>query len=659
MHRLVVNAAPDDVVFAETDRCTTIAVGRKAGVEGPMVTHTADCLDCDFRINKVPARDWPDDSVRETYEYKGNYPSTIAIDRGDTWQPSNLEGTPTQLKAWGDKSVLTGRLPQVKHTFAVIEAGYGIMNEHQVGIGESTCAAKLWGTPTSAGGKAMIEVRELSRLALERTRTAREAVLLMGALAEEYGFYAADWSGGDISKAEAGEALTVCDPVESWVFHILGDDTGTSAVWVAQRVPDENVAVVANSFIIHEVDPHSPDFLFSKNLWDVAERNGFWNKDMGPLNFVQTYAPPRAHPPYSHRRRWRVMKLVAPSLDLPSDTDTYATNYPFSVKAERPISAADLMDIQRDHYEGTPYDMTKGLASGPFGDPNRFDPAPTGNMTSKDVVQGAFERAISMFRTSYSIVVEPRARLPNLVGARVWFCQYAPATSSYTPIYVSASTLPKAYTRGTLFKYDSDIAFWSFAVVGNYAARFYSYAIHDIHELQRKLLDSALAETASAEAQATQMLDEMMTQSKTEDTVAEAIKILTHVTIAQGMAITRAWKEFFPTLVTKYHDGYIAQDLDQPAIHMKKLFYPKWWLEAVGFFDHKPDSGPGVIMYQPSPNAISSAATMKAIEAEDMAQNSTMALLLCVILSSGLSVLFGVYLGQKFSMKGQYSSINV
>lgn len=117
------------------------------------------------------------------------------------------------------------------------------MNEHQVAMGESTCAARFWAAPTIAGGKAMIEVREMTHIALERTTTARDAIALMGSLAEKYGFYAADWSGGDMSKGEGGEALTVVDKTEAWIFHVLADDTGTSAVWAAQRVPDDHVSL--------------------------------------------------------------------------------------------------------------------------------------------------------------------------------------------------------------------------------------------------------------------------------------------------------------------------------------------------------------------------------------------------------------------------------
>ena len=161
---------------AEPDRCTTIAVGRLAGREGPMLTHTADCSSCDFRLNKVPAGRWATGEMRPLYEYRGEYPATVTSGRGETWLPANLEGSAAQLAAWGQESVLTGHVPQVESTFGLIEAGYGIMNEVGVAIGESTCAARFTAKPTSAGGSARIEVREMSRIALERCKTAREAV---------------------------------------------------------------------------------------------------------------------------------------------------------------------------------------------------------------------------------------------------------------------------------------------------------------------------------------------------------------------------------------------------------------------------------------------------------------------------------------------------
>jgi dipeptidase len=232
------------IFVAPSWACTSIIVSKGAAEEGPMTTHTADCAECDFRISKVPAADWPEGSERVLYQYKSSYPATVVKDRGTTWHPDNLEGTPEQIAAWKEyeTSLITGKIPQVPHTYALYEAGYGIMNEHQLAIGESTCASHLVASPTTAGGKARIEVREMSKLALERTKTAREAIQLMGDLATELGYYSAAWVGGDMEKGEGGESLQVIDTKEAWVFHVTSDDTGTSAVWAAQRVPDGDVS---------------------------------------------------------------------------------------------------------------------------------------------------------------------------------------------------------------------------------------------------------------------------------------------------------------------------------------------------------------------------------------------------------------------------------
>jgi dipeptidase len=592
------------------DRCTSIIVGGIAGIDGPITTHTSDCSNCDFRINKVPAKDWPKGSVRPLYLYKGDYPSTVSSNRGETWKPSNLQGNAEQLAAWGEESVITGHIPQVPHTFALYEAGYGIMNEHQVAIGESTCAARFWAAPTSAGGKAQIEVRQMSQIALERTTTARDAIRLMGSLAESLGFYAADWSGGDASLGEGGEALTVVDKTEAWVFHVLGDDTGTSAVWVAQRVPDDHVAAVANQFIIRDVDPKSDDFLFSSNLFDVAERNGLWDKSKGPLDFLKTYAPPRAHAPYATRRVWRVFNLVAPNTEIPPFTDLYGSDYPFSVKTEKRLSSADVMGLLRDHYEGTQFDLTQGLAAGPYGDPNRFDPAaqPADNMTIYDVIQGSYERSISLFRTSYSFVANCRPGVPDEL-ALLWFSTYMPSSSSYTPLYLASENVPLPYMTGSLFEYNPFVAFWNFCAAGNYASRFYKFAMVDVWALQQSLQDDSIAAAHKLEEEMKKLIAATTVSypGGTSFTGGYAVTAaVTAFTNEQAIKITAAWKDLLPQLITKFHDGYSAEGLDQPNIQMKKLFYPKWWLEATGYFNNKINAAPGVILFSPSPDAIQS-----------------------------------------------------
>lgn len=251
----------------EADRCTSIIMGKNAGLNGPMTTHTADCADCDFRLSRTPAKHHPAGSMRPLFLYTSAYPSLVTEERGETWKRKNLEGSPQQLSIWKKNGTeVVGYIPQVPYTYSLVEGGYGIMNEHQVAIGESTCAAKLWTKPFGYGGSARIEARELTLLALERTKTAREAVQLMGDLGDALGFYGADWSGGDLSKGEAGEALTVVDTKEAWIFHIMPDDTGKSSVWVAQRVPDNHVCISIIFYLIHS--------LFFSNIYILLSYTG-------------------------------------------------------------------------------------------------------------------------------------------------------------------------------------------------------------------------------------------------------------------------------------------------------------------------------------------------------------------------------------------------
>jgi dipeptidase len=226
----------------------------------------------------------------------------------------------------------------------------------------------------------------------------------MGDLAMTYGYYGESWDtsrfGAAYVQGDSGEAVSVVDPHEAWVFHITADDSGTKAVWVAQRVPESHVAVVANTFVIREIDPSSPDFLFSDNLWAVAERLGWWSpqKD-GLLNFLKVYAPERYHPNYSNRRVWRVFSLAAPSAALSPFTNPTADAYPFSQQVDHLLSLEEVIAFQRDHYQDTPFDTGAGLAGGPYGDPDRFDPHGWGNMTAMDTLEGEFPRTISIHRS--------------------------------------------------------------------------------------------------------------------------------------------------------------------------------------------------------------------------------------------------------------------
>ena len=275
-------------------------------------------------------------------------PRQVRNDRGYTWSTDNLDdGLPLEgviqynngtevieivdtatyqpvsesplRKVWESQldTEILGYIPQASHTFGLIEGLYGIMNEFQVSIGESTCAAKLYAAPVGYDangvkvvdgtgdaegvGKALLDISELSQIALERCKTAREAVLLMGELAMQYGYYSADWSvanGINFAMAEGGEALTVTDPNEAWMVHMLPDPTGTSVIWCAQRVPDGHITAVANTFVIRDVIEMVPynlesiesDFLYSSNMYTIAENMAWWSRtDNVPLNFLKVW----------------------------------------------------------------------------------------------------------------------------------------------------------------------------------------------------------------------------------------------------------------------------------------------------------------------------------------------------------------------------------
>ena len=377
----------------------------------------------DFRISKVPAKDHEPGAARHVYNYRAAYPRYLGYERGETYYPENTDLTLTDgvWKVGEGEFAPIGSIPQVAHTNAYIDGGYAIMNEHQLSIGESTCGSKITALPVNLGGKALLEAGELTRLALERCDTALCAVKLMGALAEEHGYF-----GADATPGEGGEALQVADPTDAWVFHVMADDTGASAVWVAQRVPKGHISVVANQFVIRTVDlGDSENFLGSSNLLDVAVRTGCWDreKDGEHVDFTRVriaapclksyrtrelsvkdgvesatwssqghlsprkiaavdtttvgrplFLPPQAFSldrghlsNYANRRRWRIFDVAAPSLRLPADCSTFADEYPFSVRVETAggMEVAAALALLRDHYEGTPYDMTQGIEGGP------------------------------------------------------------------------------------------------------------------------------------------------------------------------------------------------------------------------------------------------------------------------------------------------------
>jgi len=557
-----------------------------------MVTHNADCLNCDFRLSKTEAKDWPEGSLRPIWLGREDYPHLLTEERNSVWGKDNLEDLPQKTKF--EESRILGWIPQVAHTHGIIEGLYGMMNDKQVAIGESTCGAIYWSKPVHAGGNCLINGESMTLLGLERGSTAREAIQIMGELSEMYGFFGSAWDGGDGMFGEAGEAFGVVDPTEAWMFHIMPDSTLKSAIWVAKRVADEEVAVVANNFVIRDVHPDDPDnYMFSQNLFSEAQLAGCWNPNSDqPVDFTYCFsARPNdiPHWSYSTRRVWRVFQLLKPSLKLSPYTNPIADDYPFSVKPDKLVGADDIKKILRDHYEGTEFDLTKGIEAGPFGNVDRYDQnmSADGSTTKDFIDSGFFERAISIMRTSFSYIAVARSTVPESYAGMMWYCQYAPSATVYHPIYQQVTEIPKRLSIGSLYKYNPESNFWVAAVVGNWVNMWRMYAITDLQIMQKELESQAVSTFASTESTLWTLVGKTF-NTPSSATTAAVRQHMTEFSEGRVEAMWDAYTTFFPHLMTKFHDGFRFNVEDQPVeMSVQKLFYPKSWLEATQYKYHK------------------------------------------------------------------------
>jgi dipeptidase len=312
--------------------CTGIVVGREASDDGSV-------------LNSQTADGWYDSNLRVIPGEKHPEGSTVPVYfglLGDEPLP------PMEL----------GRIPQAPETYAYFRTAYSCFNEHQLAIGESTIGQKDQLKTFPGEGGAILTVEQLMIIALERCKTAREAVLMIGSLAERYGFLG--------SCANDGESLSLSDPSEAWIMEILGagfdwqPGTRPGAIWVARRVPDHHAAVLCNVSRITMVDEKSPDFLFSAGYKDPAIRHGWYDPASGePFNWRKAYAPEKG--PWSPSSMWvrgrlhYIHKRLMPS----KQWDPYAAtaSYPFSFAPETPVSVQEIIGIFRSSLEGTPFNM--------------------------------------------------------------------------------------------------------------------------------------------------------------------------------------------------------------------------------------------------------------------------------------------------------------
>ena len=540
--------------------CTTILVTKGATADGStIVTHSDDDELSDQRIVFVPAKDHPKGSKRPILSGLNlNYPRVVIKGRAPAY---NTPGYP--------KTKVLGHIPQVPHTYAYFDGNYGIMNEHQLMVGECTNGAR--NQPDPKPGTGMMYTTELSRIALERAKTAREAVKIMGELIDKYGYYS------------TGETLLLGDPNEGWVMEMAcAPGRGNLGVWVAKKVPDGHMFVAANEFRIRDVRPGDTDLMISENLKKIMKKKGYGDKK--PMDWLKYISLGEYnHPYYSLRRVWRVFSLANPGLKLPAWVEGgYTRAYPFSIKPAKKLTVAEVMRFHRDHYEGTEFDMTRGLAAGPYGTPTRYlgpYDASGDDVKQSKGLKGAWERPLSMYYMGYSYVLQGRSWLPDAIGGVAWIGLDVSYTTCYMPFYCGVGDLPDSLQTVNPQKFDRSKAWWAFNFVANYAeTRFQPMVKDDILPLQRDLEQDEMATLAGVDEAAAKL-------HKGDPALAK--RFITNFCADNSHRVLKKWWGLAEHLMVKYDDGYITT----PKQIAKEMGYPKWWRDKVGWRD-------GPISYQ-------------------------------------------------------------
>ena len=422
------------VAASSAEACTTTIVTRGASAEGTVyVTHSNDAFESDPNIVYVPAKDHAAGEKRKVYpaaiawdelpEYNCfNYPRLVAPERAEAYKyPGKRRTKPL------------GEIPEAAHTYAYIDSDYGVMNEHGLMLGECTNNSANLEYLEPKDGHGIFYASELGRVALERCRTAREAVRLMGEMIDTYGLWG------------TGETLLVADKEEGWVLEMQPTPSGKGGFWIAQRVPDGEIFVAANQFRIRAIRENAPDQIFNPNLPKMLKEAGWAAYDKkGNLDWVLSMkAVEDYHPYFSLRRVWRALSLVAPSANLPAKVKNWDTDaYPFSIRPDHPLTTGEILDLHRDAYEGTPFDRRKDANAGLFASVYRYGDT-------------KWERSITSRNIAYTWVTQANDKLP---GPIFWLSMNAPAESVYIPFAVAP--LPEAYTEAERTKFDLTKAWW-------------------------------------------------------------------------------------------------------------------------------------------------------------------------------------------------------
>ena len=518
--------------------CTNFLVGKDASVDGStMVSYAADSYALYGFLHHSPAADYAEGAVREVKDW-------------DTGKPLCT-------------------IPQVAHTYNVV----GNMNEHQLTIGETT-----WGGRPELETGEGIDYGSLIYIALERCKTAREAIKCMTDLVAEYGY------------ASSGETFSIADPNEVWMMELIGKGKAEKgAVWVATRVPDDCIAAHANQARFTTINfKDKENWMWSKDVVKFARKQGYYTgKKDEDFNFQEAYAPYDFSGLYvCEARVWSFFRKFSGDMDKYFDFASGKTfvetggkyageRMPLYIKPNHKVSAQELKNCMRDQYEGTPLDITQGPDAGPWNSKLRY-----GSLGFKlDSVQYWFERPIATQQTAWSFVAQMRGYESAKAGGIFWFGVDDAASTVYVPMYSTITEVPECFKEGNgdMYNYSPTSAWWTYNIVANWAYTKYSAMMPDIKKVQAAWEDKFNAQVEAVDAQVAEM------------DPAKATEFLTKYSCAQAQESTAAWKELGIYLFVKYLDGQERKEKDGQFLRNaygepegpNRVPYPTSFLESV------------------------------------------------------------------------------
>lgn len=483
--------------------CTNLLVGKKASTDGStLISYAADSYALYGELYHWPAQQYSPGEMLKVYEW--------------------------------DTGKYLGEIPQVLQTYNVI----GNMNEHQLAIAETT----FGGRSELSDSTGIMDYGSLIYITLQRAKNAREAISVMTGLVREHGYYS------------GGESFSIADPEEVWVMEMIGKGTGNKgAVWVAVRIPDDCVSAHANQARIQQFPLNDPEnCIYSPDVISFAREKGYFNGNDADFSFAQAYAPlDFGALRYCEARVWSFFHKVNKDM---AQYVTYAQGkttdpMPLYIKPDRKLSAQDIQEMMRDHYEGTELDWRFDVGAGPFNSPYRWSPL----SFEVDSVEYCNERPIATQQTAFSFVAQMRSWLPNEIGGILWFGIDDAAQTVYYPFYCGHTETPHemAIGNGDLLTFSWTSAFWIHNWVSNMVYTRYSDMSVDMKKVQLKLEDQFRASQPEVEREAVRLREQSSSQ---------AVHYLTQYTnnlVKEGVA---EWKKLGEYLMVKYVDGVIKRE---------------------------------------------------------------------------------------------------